>query len=175
MRIKLVANLQEQVAGQLRRRILSGQLAAGTPVREQELANEFGISRGPIRDALLTLTKEGLLVARPNVGVRVAAEPSPFKRNVIVRLRREVEGAALMGWFERKDPSLLEAIEKNLGQYKEACGGTDLGQVVELDMAGMVQAVLLQEEAVAEIMDLLTELQILEVEVLQILVMVDQE
>lgn len=135
MRIKLVANLQEQVAGQLRRRILSGQLVAGTPVREQELADEFGISRGPIRDALLTLTKEGLLVARPNVGVRVAAEPSPFKRNVIVRLRREVEGAALMGWFEGKDPALLEAIEKNLAQYKEACGGTDLGQVVELDMA----------------------------------------
>src|SRR5688500_1155837 len=131
--MKLAANLQEQVAGLLRRRILSGELTAGTAVREQELANEFGISRGPIRDALLTLTKEGLLIARPNVGVRVAAEPSAFKRNVIVRLRRDIEGSALMGWFEKKDPSVLAALEKNLVLYKEACAGTDLGLVVELD------------------------------------------
>jgi DNA-binding GntR family transcriptional regulator len=133
--MKLAANLQEQVAGHLRRRIFSGQLAAGAPVREQELATEFGISRGPIRDALLTLTKEGLLLARPNVGVKVAPDLSPFKRNVIVRLRREIEAAALMVWFERKDPALLESIEKNLAEYREACAGTDLGHVVELDMA----------------------------------------
>ena len=132
--MKLAANLQEQVAGLLRRRILSGELASGTAVREQQLADEFGISRGPIRDALLTLTKEGLLIARPNVGVRVAAEPSAFKRNVIVRLRREIEGAALMVWFEKKDPALLAALERNLVDYKDACAGTDLGRVVELDM-----------------------------------------
>ena len=132
--MKLAANLQEQVAGLLRRRILSGELASGTAVREQHLADEFGISRGPIRDALLTLTKEGLLIARPNAGVRVAAEPSAFKRNVIVRLRREIEGAALMVWFEKKDAALLTALEKNLVDYQHACAGTDLGRVVELDM-----------------------------------------
>ena len=74
--LKLAATLQEQVASQLRHRILSGQLLPGTPRREQLLAAEFGISRGPIRDALLNLSKEGLLLARPNVGVRVANEPS---------------------------------------------------------------------------------------------------
>lgn len=133
--MKLAANLQEQVAGHLRRRIITGQLAAGTPVREQELATEFGISRGPIRDALLTLTKEGLLIARPNVGVKVAADPSPFKRNVIVRLRREIESAALMSWFEKKDPALLTALDTNLASYREACAGGNLDQIVELDMA----------------------------------------
>jgi DNA-binding GntR family transcriptional regulator len=75
------------------------------------------------------------LLARPNVGVKVAPDLSPFKRNVIVRLRREIEAAALMVWFERKDPALLESIEKNLAEYREACAGTDLGHVVELDMA----------------------------------------
>ena len=89
------ANLQEQVASHLRRRILSGRILPGTPLREQNLAVEFGISRGPIRDALLHLTKEGLLLAKPNVGVRVAAEPSAFKRHVIVHLRREIEASAV--------------------------------------------------------------------------------
>lgn len=133
--MKLAANLQEQVASHLRRRILSGQLLPGTPLREQSLAVEFGISRGPIRDALLHLTKEGLLIAKPNVGVRVANEPSGFKRNVIVHLRREIEASAVTAWFETRDPALLKRLDDNLSHYKDACGGSDLGQVVELDMA----------------------------------------
>jgi len=117
--MKLAANLQEQVASHLRRRILSGQLLPGTPLREQTLALEFGISRGPIRDALLHLTKEGLLIAKPNVGVRVAVEPSAFKRNVIVHLRREIEASAVTAWFENRDPALLKRLDDNLAQYKE--------------------------------------------------------
>lgn len=133
--MKLISNLQEQVVVHLRQRILSGRLQPGTPLREESLAREFGISRGPIRDALLTLTKEGLLTARPNVGVKVAAEPSPFKRNVIVHLRREIEASALTAWFEKKAPALLLALEENLAQYKAACRVGELGKVVELDMA----------------------------------------
>lgn len=133
--MKLIANLQEQVVVHLRQRILSGRLQPGTPLREESLAKEFGISRGPIRDALLTLTKEGLLVARPNVGVKVAAEPSAFKRNVLVHLRREIEASALAAWFERKDSALLGALDENLVAYKAACRVGELGRVVELDMS----------------------------------------
>jgi DNA-binding GntR family transcriptional regulator len=133
-RMKLAANLQEQVASQLRRRILSGLLLPGTPLREQTLAAEFGISRGPIRDALLNLTKEGLLTARPNVGVRVASESSAFKRNVIVHLRREIETSAVTVWFETRDQALFKNLDENLLQYKAACVSSDLGHVVELDM-----------------------------------------
>ncbi len=133
--MKLISNLQEQVVVHLRHRILSGRLQPGTPLREESLAREFGISRGPIRDALLTLTKEGLLTARPNVGVKVAAEPSAFKRNVLVHLRREIEASALTAWFEKKDRSLLSALDENLTQYKAACRAGELGRVVEVDMA----------------------------------------
>jgi len=92
------------------------------------------VSRGPIRDALLTLTKEGFLVARPNVGVRVAAEPSSFKRSVIVRLRREIESAALSAWFEKRDPELIKRLEENLEHYKAASDANDVGKAVELDL-----------------------------------------
>jgi GntR family transcriptional regulator, rspAB operon transcriptional repressor len=135
VQLKLIPNLQEQVATHLRRRILTGQLAPGTPFREQVLAEEFGISRGPIRDALLTLTKEGLLHAQPNVGVRVADRPSDFKRNVLVQLRREIEGAAMTAWFETKAADLLSHLDENLAEYKRACAANDFGRVVELDMA----------------------------------------
>lgn len=135
MSLKLFSNLPEQIATHLRIRILSGQLAPGTPFREETLAQEFGVSRGPIRDALLTLTKEGLLHARPNVGVRVADEPSAFKREVIVRVRREIEAAAVTAWMAQPEPQLLTHLNANLADYKRACTANDFSRVVELDMA----------------------------------------
>lgn len=135
MTFKLIPNLQEQIVSQLRVRILSGQLTPGTPFREQSLAAEFGISRGPIRDALLTLTMEGLVHSKAHVGARVAAEPSDFKRAVIVRVRREIEAAALADWFDRPDQQLLVQLETNLAQYQRACTDNDLARVLEFDLA----------------------------------------
>ena len=66
------ATAAEQVADVLRQRILSGQMAGGTPVRQEALAGEFGLSRLPVRDAIRILIAERLLVARPRQGAAVA-------------------------------------------------------------------------------------------------------
>lgn len=50
----------------LRIRIVSGDLAAGTPLREVELCRELGISRTPLREAIRTLAREGLVRLQPN-------------------------------------------------------------------------------------------------------------
>ena len=46
----------------LRSDLISGKLDFDQPIREQKLAERFGTSRGPVRDALLRLTQEGALV-----------------------------------------------------------------------------------------------------------------
>lgn len=53
--------LGDQVARVLRRRILSRELDAGQLLIESALSEEFGVSRGPIRDALVQLREEGLV------------------------------------------------------------------------------------------------------------------
>lgn len=53
--------LGDQVADALRRLIVSGELAAGTRLVEIPLAEQFGVSRGPIREAFVRLESEGLL------------------------------------------------------------------------------------------------------------------
>jgi DNA-binding GntR family transcriptional regulator len=132
--MKIALTIRDQVAIHLRRRILSGELPAGTALLEAPLAEEFGVSRGPIRDAFLTLTKEGLLSAKPNVGTRVAEGPSPFKRSVIVQMRRDIESAALTAWFDAGSPELLEHLTRNLATYHDACAQGELAPVVEIDM-----------------------------------------
>ena len=60
------------VADAVRRGILSGELAPGTPLREEELSAAHGVSRHTARTALAALTTERLVTAEPYRGVRVS-------------------------------------------------------------------------------------------------------
>lgn len=61
----------EMVVGDLRERILSGQLAPGTPLRQEALAEELGVSRIPLREAIRLLSSEGLVDLQPHRGAYV--------------------------------------------------------------------------------------------------------
>lgn len=63
---------RDQIVDELRRRILSGALARGERMPQDELARQFGASITPVREALRQLDAEGLVVSEPHRGVRVA-------------------------------------------------------------------------------------------------------
>jgi DNA-binding GntR family transcriptional regulator len=60
------------VVDALRQGILDGTIKEGTPLRQDELADKFGLSRMPIRDAIRQLESEGLVVLEPHKGATVA-------------------------------------------------------------------------------------------------------
>ena len=64
--------LRETVYEQLRADMISCRLAPGTEIRENELAARFGVSKSPVRDALMRLEREGLVITLPRQGYRVA-------------------------------------------------------------------------------------------------------
>ena len=59
------------IAGKLRERILSHQLPPGSDIHDGALAQEFGVSRTPVREAMKLLCHEGLLTAHPRRGMTV--------------------------------------------------------------------------------------------------------
>ena len=63
---------QEAVLVELRARILRGDLTAGTPLRQEDLASSLGVSRVPVREALRMLESEGHVRYAPHRGYRVA-------------------------------------------------------------------------------------------------------
>jgi DNA-binding GntR family transcriptional regulator len=67
--LKRAVFLGEQVANILRNRIVSGELASGSRLTEEALAEEFAVSRGPIRDALTQLSFEKLVVVNRPGGI----------------------------------------------------------------------------------------------------------
>lgn len=65
--------LHDEVAERIRELVLSGELEPNSRVNELELAERFGISRTPLREAIKILATEGMLELLPNRGARVAA------------------------------------------------------------------------------------------------------
>ncbi|RME91883.1 MAG: GntR family transcriptional regulator, partial [Verrucomicrobia bacterium] len=87
--------IREQITERIRADLLAQRFAAGATLREQALAKRYGVSRAPVRDALLQLTNEGLLVARPHCGVQVADLPDESLQPLVIELRRKIESFAL--------------------------------------------------------------------------------
>jgi GntR family transcriptional regulator, rspAB operon transcriptional repressor len=131
----LAPTVKDQVAAAIRRDLIAGRLGEGQPLREQALAARFGVSRGPIRDALLELTKEGLLVAKPNCGVRTNRAPSPAVRRMLVEMRRRIERTALGLGFARIDRDRIAGWAAQLDQFEQACRASAMHRVVDLDLA----------------------------------------
>jgi DNA-binding GntR family transcriptional regulator len=67
----VVRTLSDRVFEVVREQILKGRLRDGEPIRQDALANELGISKIPLREALARLEQEGLLINHPNRGYYV--------------------------------------------------------------------------------------------------------
>jgi DNA-binding GntR family transcriptional regulator len=63
-----VRNIADQIVDLLRERILSGNVRADAPIRQDALASEFGVSKIPLREALARLEQDGLLISQPHRG-----------------------------------------------------------------------------------------------------------
>jgi DNA-binding GntR family transcriptional regulator len=127
--------ISEQIAQQLRNEILSGQLVEDEPLPGEKLAKRFGVSRGPIRDALMHLAHEGLIVSGPNVSVRVGRGPSKALRPLIMKIRQQIETFALASIFEQLTDGDIHQMGETLEQIRLACERNDLMALVGHDMA----------------------------------------
>ena len=78
--------VSEQIAARVGDRILSGSMAPGARIAEQELADEFAVSRGPIRDALRILEREGLVTILARRGA-VVTELSTQELRELLEIR----------------------------------------------------------------------------------------
>ncbi|HVL96302.1 MAG TPA: GntR family transcriptional regulator [Solirubrobacteraceae bacterium] len=121
----------EALAAVLRRRILDGELAAGTPLREQHLAAEHDLARHTVRAALRALATEGLVRVEANRGARVAALDGADVRALgELRIALEVEGARLA--LARHGGRLPAAVHAACADLARACAAAaGFGAVAE--------------------------------------------
>jgi DNA-binding GntR family transcriptional regulator len=126
---------RDEIVNRLRDDIVAGRLDEGAHLSEVRLAERFGTSRGPIREALQQLTHEGLLVAKRNCGVTVAPAAPKAVRELIVPLRRTIEVYALRLIFDELGDADFERWEDILRRLRDACRKKDCAATAELDIA----------------------------------------
>jgi DNA-binding GntR family transcriptional regulator len=93
----------------LRSRILTGAIRGGTPILQQQVANDLGISRIPVRDAIKHLSAEGLVRVESNRRVVVAAMTVEDVREMFL-MSSVLEGLAAREAAPRMTPAVLERL-----------------------------------------------------------------
>jgi DNA-binding GntR family transcriptional regulator len=112
------APLSEQIAAAIHRKILKGEFPVGTWLRHVTLAEEFGVSRTPVREALRVLNAQGIVTIVPNRGARVNGHSSHDVLEIGV-VRAELEGLAAELAAERIDDDQIARLDSAVQSFEE--------------------------------------------------------
>ena len=122
------------VTDRLRTSIVNGSLKPGSQLSEAELANSFGVSRGPVREALQRLVQEGLLLSEPHRGVFI---PVLTDDDVLdIYLAREALESAAVRTIVANDNSAAasRALDQYVTQMERAEAAGDWESVGNFDV-----------------------------------------
>lgn len=115
------ATTGEQIAKQLGQAILEGRHAIGARVGEQAVAEMFSVSRGPVRDALRILERQGLIEIQARRGARVR-HLSHNEVADIFNVRGVLLGLAVRYLSRNPDKSSLIEVDPRLAQLRKLAG-----------------------------------------------------
>lgn len=126
-------SIRESVVGALRKALYDGRFEAGEQLSEAALASEMGISRGPVREALLVLVQEDLVIHSPNRGFSVV-EFTAKDLHEISEVRIPLEARALemaLPRISQDDLGILETLKQKLVETHSQqqillCGQADM-------------------------------------------------
>jgi len=109
--------LVDKLAAELQTRVLDGDFPPGTRLRQETLAEEFGVSRTPIREALRKLQASGLVELRPNRGALVRGL-TPREIRDAYAVRAELEGLAAEAAALRISQEQIESLHRAQTEFR---------------------------------------------------------
>lgn len=114
----------------IREAIIEGRVVPGQRLKEEELAQELGISRTPIREALHLLQTEGLVEAAPNRGATVRTYERADLEDMY-ELRALLEGQAAARAAGRVTGDDLDELRSSCDRFERLLDGSDLPALVK--------------------------------------------
>ena len=123
---------REYALRMIKKQIISLELEPGSMVSEKDLAEKLGLSRTPVREALIELSEGGIIEIYPQRGSAIAridyelGEEARFMRSVL-------EGAVVQQVCESAEPEALLKLEENLQLQEFYLEKAETGRLMELD------------------------------------------
>lgn len=116
----------------IKNQIVTKAIYPGTRIAEEDLARETGVSRTPVRSALMRLAYDGLIQQQPNRGA-VVAKPSATDLRQVYEARAVLEvGAFRAAVHRRSDESVLQ-MEQNLQKQQDLTNLFNMTEYVQLN------------------------------------------
>jgi DNA-binding GntR family transcriptional regulator len=132
------AQLERRVYERLLASIISGDLSPGGSLVEARLAEDFGVSKTPVREALIRLQRDGLVEIEPYRGARVV-EPSRTDVEEVLELRTCIESHIAADLARRRPRATLRALERSVRRSRAALAAGDrepfVRSLIEFDEA----------------------------------------
>lgn len=125
--------LSRRIVDQLKRVIIAGELRPGDRVLETDLAEQLGVSRGPVREAFRQLEQEGLLVSYPHRGTFVATVPDD-EIDEVYALRAHLEAYAARRVVLEHREEAVEVLSELVDLMLDAARAGDLPTLADLDL-----------------------------------------
>jgi DNA-binding GntR family transcriptional regulator len=114
-----VISVVDRVYAALRERIVAGEIPPNERLHQEALAEELGVSRTPLREALARLAADGLVELAPNRGARVASvRAEDMEAAYEARLHLEPAAAALAA--RRAEPADLKSMRQTVADHRKA-------------------------------------------------------
>lgn len=125
---------RQQVLDVLREEVVTGVRKPGEQLKQDVIASEFGVSPGPVREALRHLESEGLVEHVPNYGVYVAdINPGELIR-LLLPVRLAIETYAVPLAAEKLRASRLDELERLVDKMDEGVRTGDIALINDLDV-----------------------------------------
>ncbi|MCM2477221.1 GntR family transcriptional regulator [Rhizobium sp. CG5] len=119
--------LAERLFHQLTEAILMGEIPLGSKISEPALAQRFGVSRGPLREAMHRLQERRLITRTANQGARVT-EATPETLSSLFSVREMLEGLAAREAAIKMTPSDFVRLRETIEHHEAGLAGLEPGQ-----------------------------------------------
>ena len=130
--------LPQQIADHLGHRIMNGDYAPGTRLKEEEFAEAYKVSRGPVREAFRLLERRGFVEIVPRHGARVR-EFDPADLASLFSVRAVLLGLAAREATQRATPSFLERLGAQVGLLRHSAETMEISAREHARIAGDTQ------------------------------------
>jgi DNA-binding GntR family transcriptional regulator len=111
--------LSEQVFNDLKEAIIKGELPQGSKITEDEIAKQYGISRGPLREAIRRLEGLRLLVRKPHAGTRVVTLTHSMMEEIYT-VREALEGMSARLAAARMSDDEIDELRQLLEKHESS-------------------------------------------------------
>jgi DNA-binding GntR family transcriptional regulator len=118
------STIADRIFDRVRQAIVQGEIPPGSKISEPALAARYGISRGPLREAMRRLESTNLVERRPNLGARVITLSNDELLEIYV-IREALEGMAARLAAERMSEEAIEDLKALLARHRREVARAD--------------------------------------------------